>query len=378
MKKSIAVIIACSLVALMAALIMPAFVQATGGTTIQYGNMTLSGGSQTGNYTDVWDLTKGDLVLSSTVDLTGIDDSAGHAWAQLGLRSVGYGNFNPTWDVEGAGAWLATDYDWTANTFDPDPAGAPTLDLDDKLILQKAGGHGEGDYNLPSVPPAPGNNHNFWFDRDGVDQYQAQSPLAVNGGTYNTNGRYYVVMTLHADSATSGTAFMTINGLNQGFEVDGNWNTMELAPAGMTFTGDMTHMQVFYGLFGYGPTHSVTFEDITVTGVLFHTINFLPPINNDGSSIFKLGSTVPVKFELKDANGNYVSDAIAKIWVKRMPSGAEEEAVSTSAATTDNLFRYAGDKYIFNLATKGLEIGTWQIRVELDDGASWTVLISLR
>ena len=376
MKKSIAVIIACSLVALMAAMIMPAFAQATAGTTIQYGNMTLSGGYQAGNYTDVWDLTKGDLVLTSTVDLNGMKDLSGtHAWSELGLRNVGAGNFNP---VAGSGVWLATDYDYTVGTFAPDPIGAPTLDMDDKLILQKAGGHGEGDYNLPGVPPAPGNNHNFWFDRDGVDQWQAQSKLAVDGGNYNTQGRYYVVMTLHADSATSGTAFMTINGLNQGFEVDGNWDTMELSPAGMTFTGDMTHMQVFYGLYGYGATHSVTFEDITVTGVLFHTLNFLPPINNDGSSIFKKGSTVPVKFELKDADGNYVSDAIATIWVKNMDGGVEEAAVSTSAATTDNLFRYAGDKYIFNLATKGLKTGTWQIRVELDDGASWTVLITLR
>jgi len=36
----------------------------------------------------------------------------------------------------------------------------------------------------------------------------------------------------------------------------------------MTFTGDMKHMQVFYGLWGYGATHSVAFEDITVEGCL--------------------------------------------------------------------------------------------------------------
>lgn len=39
------------------------------------------------------------------------------------------------------------------------------LDLDDKLILQKAGGHGEGDYNLPSTPPNPNANHRVWWDR---------------------------------------------------------------------------------------------------------------------------------------------------------------------------------------------------------------------
>jgi len=246
-------------------------VLASGPTNKNYGNVTLSGGFQAGHFPEWWDLTDGDLVLSFTYDATGLVDDFGggaHAWAELGVRSPCYGDFNPTFGAEGAGVWLATDYDWAANTFDPDPAGAPTQDIDDKLILQKAGGHGEGDYNLPSPPPNPWANHRIWFDRDGVDQWQAQNPLAVDGGTYNTGGTYEVIITLHADSPTSGTAYMTINGLNQGFETDGNWKTMELSPAGMTFTGDMEHLQVFYGLYGYGATHSVAFEDITVEGHL--------------------------------------------------------------------------------------------------------------
>jgi hypothetical protein len=152
--------------------------------------------------------------------------------------------------------------------------------MDDKMILQKGGGLDEGSYNLPGVPPAKGNNHRVWFDRDGVDKWQANPaiwPLSVDGGTYNTNGRYDVVITMHADSATSGTAYMTINGLDQGFEVDGNWKTMELTPAGMTFTGDMRQMQVFYGLFGYGADHGVTFENITATGVLVPQIAWENP-----------------------------------------------------------------------------------------------------
>lgn len=239
-------------------------------TTINYGNISLSGGFQSGHFSyGYWDLTAGPLTLSFRLNMNGmVDDFGGnaHAWAQIGIRQIGYGNFNPTWDVEGAGVWLATDYDWSVNTFNPDPPGSPNLDLDDKLVLQKAGGHGEGDYNLPSVPPVPGNNHRFWFDRDGVDQWQAQSPLAVNGGTYNTGGFYDIVMTLTATGLNTGTAFMTINGLHQGFETDGNWNTMELTPAGMTFSGDMSKMQIFYGLYGYGATHSAEFNNITATG----------------------------------------------------------------------------------------------------------------
>jgi len=263
---------------------MPVVAGAQGPDTKNYDDITLTGGSQAGHFPEWWDLTAGDLVLSFTYDANGLVDNEtfqwqDHAWAELGVRSPCDGDFNPTFCNEGSGGWLATDYDeWqTLNTFDPDPSGSPTLDLDDKLILQKAGGHGEGDYNLPSAPPNPGANHRFWFDRDGVDQWRAQNPLAVDGGTYNTGGTYEIIITLHATSDTSGEAHMTINGLDQGFETDGNWNTMELTPAGMTFTGDMEHLQVFYGLYGYGPvgvTHSVVFEDITVDG---HFATTTPP-----------------------------------------------------------------------------------------------------
>jgi hypothetical protein len=227
--------------------------------SINYGDINLSGGFQSGHFIDFWDLTTSDITINFTYDGNGlVDDAEAHAWAQLGVRSPCGQDFNPTWMTEGSGVWLSTDYDWTVNTFDPDTT--PTLDLDDKLILQKGGGKGEADYNLPSAPPNPGANHRVWWDRDGVDPYQ-------NPETANTGGIYQIVITLHAIDASNGTAYMNIRGLDQGFETDGNWNTIELTPAGITFTGDMEHLQVFYGLYGYGATHSVAFTDIIVDGV---------------------------------------------------------------------------------------------------------------
>lgn len=237
----------------------------------EYEDQTLTGGFQANHFQELWDLTLCDMTVQFEADMTGMVDDLGgnaHAWTALGIRTLGYPDFNPTWMAEGAGVWMASDYHWAANTFDPDPIGAPTQDIDDKFILQKGGGMGEGAYNLPDSPLNPGANHRVWFDRDGVDQWQALNPLAVSGGTYNTNGTYDIVLTLHADDLGSGTAFMTINGLYQGFETDGNWNTMELTPAGMTFTGDMDSMQLFFGMYGYGATHTVIFEDIIVNGCL--------------------------------------------------------------------------------------------------------------
>lgn len=122
-------------------------------------------------------------------------------------------------------------------------------------------------------------------------------------------------------------------------------------------------------------------ESFTVT-VTAAWSNVLQPVNVNGSSIFKLGSTVPVKFQLTGASAG-VSDLSARLYVQRVgttPTGSEIEAVSTSSATTGNLFRYdaTSGQYIFNLSTKPLSVGTYQLRVDLGDGVSRTVNISLK
>jgi hypothetical protein len=107
------------------------------------------------------------------------------------------------------------------------------------------------------------------------------------------------------------------------------------------------------------------------------------PINPDGSSIFKLGSTVPVKFALTDAQAARIATAVASLSIAKVSNDVEGtfvEAISTSNATTGSLFRYdpTSQQYIFNLSTKGLSTGTWSLKISLDDGTSYTVHISLR
>jgi hypothetical protein len=243
--------------------------------TKDYGDVCLSsnGAKDSGTFADVWDLTKGDMVIRFTYDANGlVDDSGAHAYGAFGIREAGYGNdFNPLYAGEdGLGVWLATDYDWSVNTFDPDLVGFRNLDLDDRLLLMYAGGHGEESYNLPSTPPVPGNNHRFWFDRDGGDYWQEQLP-AVDGGTFNTGGIYDIEIMIHSINMAEGTAYMTINGLDQGFETDGDWKTIELSPAGITFFAMMDNMQVVYGLYGFGGDHSICFKNIRVTGELKET-----------------------------------------------------------------------------------------------------------
>jgi lysophospholipase L1-like esterase len=106
------------------------------------------------------------------------------------------------------------------------------------------------------------------------------------------------------------------------------------------------------------------------------------PVNGDGSSIFKQGSTVPVKFSLTDANGQPISGVTATLDVAKLTNAIEGtfvEAASNGAANDGNLFRPNGSgSYIFNLGTKPLSAGTWSLRITLDDGTTYRTHISLR
>lgn len=109
---------------------------------------------------------------------------------------------------------------------------------------------------------------------------------------------------------------------------------------------------------------------------------FLAPLNIDKP--FQLRSTIPIKFQLTDASGNYVPNAIATISLQKyssaIPDGDTIVAVSTTGADAGNTFRYDSTEnhYIFNLNTKSLSVGTWQIIVTLDDETVKTTFVSLK
>jgi len=125
-------------------------------------------------------------------------------------------------------------------------------------------------------------------------------------------------------------------------------------------------------------------KTVTYNVVYSHGVDFLPPVNPDGTSCFKLGSTVPIKFQLTDASGAYVSTAVATLEVTYVdPSTGNEvteDVVSTSAATSGNLFRYdpTSNQYIFNMGTKRYKVGTYIILARLDDGSTIQETIRLR
>lgn len=142
-------------------------------------------------------------------------------------------------------------------------------------------------------------------------------------------------------------------------------------------------------------TSTVGPKTITATDIAGNTVTstydvvygfggVLQPINSDNTSIFKLGRTIPVKFQLTDGIGAYISTADASIsysYISTDVSGEEVESDSTILATFGNQFRYdsSENQYIFNLSTKGFNIGSYKLKINLNDGSAVKeVRISLR
>jgi parallel beta-helix repeat protein len=82
---------------------------------------------------------------------------------------------------------------------------------------------------------------------------------------------------------------------------------------------------------------------------------------------YKAGSTIPLKFQLKDAKGNLITNAVVKVYLVDK-DGTEIPGTPAGNSSPDNSFRYADDKYMFNLKTNDLTPGAWQIKIVLDDG----------
>jgi len=124
------------------------------------------------------------------------------------------------------------------------------------------------------------------------------------------------------------------------------------------------------------------FEACPATNDVYNFIGFLPPLNLGKS--YKLGSTIPIKFNLTDVDGNYISTAQATIMLQKHlayePIGEPIEPTSKGRSNIGNTFRYdeLNEQYIYNLNTKALSVGIWQIIVFLDDGTVNYIFISLK
>jgi hypothetical protein len=148
------------------------------------------------------------------------------------------------------------------------------------------------------------------------------------------------------------------------------------------------------GTFTYTATATDTAGNATVvTGtytVIYRFDGFLQPINDTAhqvgvsTSVFKAGSTVPVKLQLKNASGSTVQSASAPTWITPVKGSAMSAPVDESsyAASADSGTSYKYDatsaQYQYNWKTGSTSGNYWRIGVTLDDGQTYFVNIGLR
>lgn len=145
------------------------------------------------------------------------------------------------------------------------------------------------------------------------------------------------------------------------------------------------------GTFAYTATATDNAGNTTVlTGtyrVVYRWDGFLQPINDTAhqvgtsTSIFKAGSTVPVKFQLKRADGTVVQAATAPVWLTPVKGSATsapvDESLYAAASDSGTTFRYDTGQYIYNWKS-GQSGYYWRVGVQLDDGQTYWVNLGLK
>jgi hypothetical protein len=220
----------------------------------KYDEIDLKGSSWLDTNGQAWDLTRCDLNLTYTMDMSAYYPDWKHTeWSMVGIGS-------------GAWAWMTSGAPGASITY-PD-----RHDIDDKLHLgSMPNKFDETGYDvlypnhIVNDPIGdPRSNYGIWFDRDGVSKGQVEFWGMDYGSTYNTAGIYEVEMVFHAIDSSLGTVFSKINGVQTGFYDDWQNAKPDYFPVGMSFSGDLSRVKVFASIWG----ENVGVTDIHASGCL--------------------------------------------------------------------------------------------------------------
>jgi HYR domain len=109
---------------------------------------------------------------------------------------------------------------------------------------------------------------------------------------------------------------------------------------------------------------------------------FLKPIRADGSSVFRVGRPVPVKFKLAGASQD-ITDLQSRLVVTKISDecrGTADDESDEDGDETDFLFKFRKGKgiYAYRWKTRDESRGTYRLRAELGDGVVHEVNVSLK
>jgi hypothetical protein len=149
-------------------------------------------------------------------------------------------------------------------------------------------------------------------------------------------------------------------------------------PVAVTFSPQSGSM---FGLGSHPVTYSATDAAGNTSSATFNVVVKVPwnnvqqPVNADGTSSFKFGSTVPWKVQALP--GLHVTITFTKS--DSSPDGTDMEAVNSNPADSGNTMRCDSTGFCqFNLGTKNMSVGDWFAHIDFGDGVDHSVKFSLR
>jgi hypothetical protein len=200
------------------------------------------------------------------------------------------------------------------------------------------------------------------------------STLVVTGGSG--------VACAAGNVASLGFSWTDPAGANDTYSYDVDWGDGSTHATGSPATSPVSGLTHTFGPGSHTVSVTVSDEDGGTSAASTSTVSFLysvtgvlQPVNDTQAhqdpSIFKYGSTVPVKIKVTDCLGASVAGLSPQISIRKVsgstpPSGVDEAITSTSGADSGTTMRYDGtSQYVYNLATKSLSdsSATYEIKI---------------
>ncbi len=349
--------------------------------------------------TPVGGLVNGDTVASVTLTSAGAAEIAvvqagGYPIVASGATGTGLGNYDIHY---AAGSLTVNQKSLTITADDRNKTYGDTLALGHTAFSTPVGGLVNGD-TVASVTLTSAGAAEIAVVQAGGYPIVASGATGTGLGNYDihyaagtlTVNKRDLTVTARSRTKTFG-AIATLTGSE--FTTSGLANTDTVTSATLTSTGAPAsaavgkHWIKVSAAVGAGlSNYTITYVDGELW-VQYAWDGFLQPINDTAHDLvteskFKLGQTIPVKFDIKDANGNLVTQLGSPRFTRSDNLGSCDRDASLDTLPSvipDGGTTYSsnGGHYQYNWSTKGLTSGEYRIFAHLADSTSQSVYICL-
>jgi Bacterial Ig-like domain (group 3)/Matrixin len=196
---------------------------------------------------------------------------------------------------------------------------------------------------------------------------------SINPSLLNQSVTFTASVSPQVGSGTpTGTVQFVVDAVNLGGPLTLTGGSASISTASLSL-GPHTITATYSGDSNFlGSTGSLT------QNVQYTFSGFRPPLSQNIA--FGLNRTIPIKWQLSDANGNLITilSAVSSLQIQALDANGHPVGAPFNPTPTGGTgLRNYGSQYIFNWQTKGLAAGSYEILLTLADGTIKTKVIQL-